>query len=175
MRNFLRSAIIALIVLLIFALHVAAANLLPYPLNRINVILISAMWLLIFNRENKIVYIFALSLISELFLSTPFGLNTFAILIACAALEWILLNILTNRFFFMVFLAGLIGAFLFKASFFALFFALKIFGLAAMTMNQTVIINALIELLINAAALMIIYLISLLFVKRYNPKYVSDR
>jgi hypothetical protein len=56
-----------------------------------------------------------------------------------------------------------------------LFFLLKIFGLAEMAMNRMVLINALIELVINAAALMIVYLVSLLFVKRYNPKYVSDR
>lgn len=175
MRKYIRAVFQIVLILFIFTLHVAAANLLPYPLNRLNIILVAAMCLLIFNKEDKIVYIFLLSLISELFLSTPFGLNTAALLISTAALEWILLNILTNRFFVMVFLAGLFGAFLYKASFFGIFFLLRIFGLAEITVNETMLVGALIELAVNAVTLTFVYLISLLFVKRVNPKYLSEK
>ncbi|MCX6782174.1 MAG: hypothetical protein NTW66_03615 [Candidatus Magasanikbacteria bacterium] len=175
MRRYIRSIFYIVLILFIFTLHVAAANLFPFPLNRLNIILISAMWLLIFNKQNKIVFVFLLSLISELFLSTPFGLNTAALLISAAALEWVLLNLLTNRFFTMVFLAGLFGTFLFKASFFSIFLLMKIFGLAEISMNQSVLLSSLIEIVVNAGALTLIYIISLLFVKRLNPKYIVDR
>ena len=162
--------------LLLFILQIAASNLLPPPWSRLNLIFIAAMLIMIFNRQNKFIwYVFGLSLLSELFHSAPFGLNTAALYVAVAALDWLLINILTNRFFLIVFIAGLAGIFIYRSAYLVLA-ALShyIFG-TAFELNALLMLDFLFEMLINAFALTVIYLVPVLFIKKFNPRYLNER
>jgi hypothetical protein len=160
----------------IFILQIAAANLLPPPWNRLNLIFIAAMLIMIFNRQNQFVwYLFGLSLMSELFHSSPFGLNTAALCVSIAALDWLLINKLTNRFFPIVFIAGLIGVFTYRSAYLIMAaISHLIFG-TAFALSAPLALDFLFEMLINAALLTVIYLIPALFIKKLNPRYLSDR
>lgn len=175
MRKYLVWLIVKVIIaIFLFIAHICVANLLPFPANRIHVILISAMWLLLFSKHHLLPYIFFLSLLSELFLSTPFGINTAALIASLIVLDWTIMNILTNRFVGIVFIAGLFGVASYRLIFFAILLVLDFLGLSNPIIDRSVLLNALIESLVNAGALIILYLFSLLFVKRVNPRYLQS-
>jgi hypothetical protein len=160
----------------IFIAQICVANLLSPPWNRLNIIFISALWLLVMSpKRNFIWYIFFLSLVIDLFHSSPFGVNTAALLISLYCMDWLLTNILTNRFFVIIFLAGLTGIALYKLAYLVLMSACHFIFSTSFLVNSSFILDIVYEMLINSAALTLAYLVPSLLFKRLNPKYLSDR
>lgn len=162
--------------LLIFVIHICLANLLPPPWNHINILILIAVWFLIFrDQSNFIRYIFALSVVSELFHSTPFGINTAALLITVAILDWLLLNVLTNRFFLIVFVAGALSIALYRVCAIALLYLWNLFSGGSVYLSQNFLFALLWECAINGAVLTIAYLIPTIYTKKMNPSYLTER
>lgn len=175
-RSIYYGTIKILISLCLFVLQIAVANILPPPWSRLNLIFIAAMLIMIFNRQNNFIwYLFGLSLVSEFFHSSPFGFNTAALCVSIAALDWLLMNILTNRFFPIVFIAGIAGIIVYRATYLVIA-ALShfIFG-TAFELNSPLMLDFLFEMLINAFALTVFYFLPALFVKKLNPRYLTER
>lgn len=160
----------------IFIAQICVANLFSPPWNRLNIIFISALWLLVMGpKRNFIWYIFFLSLVADLFHSSPFGINTAALVIALYCMDWLLTNILTNRFFIIIFLAGMLGIAIYKFAYLGLMSACHFVFNTSFVINGALFMDLLYEMLINSAFLTMAYLIPSLFFKRLNPKYLSDR
>jgi hypothetical protein len=160
----------------LFVLHVIISNLLPEPWNRLNVIFIAAMCALLFQKQTKFIwYIFILSLVGELFHSSPFGLVTGTLFMSLAIMDWVLLNLLTNRFFLIIFVAGFFGMIIYRVFYLTIFFILHQIADFSFSLSRAVIYDFLIEALINAAVLTIIFLIPTLLIKKLNPKYLINR
>jgi len=175
-KNIITNISLFILALILFVLHVIISNLLPEPWNRLNVIFIAAMCALLFQKKTKFIWhIFIIALITELFLASPFGLATGTLFISVAAMDWILLNLLTNRFFLIIFIAGFLGMFIYKFSYLIAYTALHYVANLSFSLSRAVLYDFFIETLINAFVLTIIFLISSLMIKKLNPKYLIDR
>jgi len=165
-----------LLTLFLFVVHIAISNMLPEPWNRLNVIFISAMCVLLFQKKDSFIwYIFILSLVAELFYSSPFGLNTATLFFAIIVMDWLLLNLLTNRFILTIFVAGLLGMLIYRTAYLLLFSALSKIVNLSFSINMPVIYDFLLEAIINALVLTIIFYISSLLLKKSNPKYLINK
>lgn len=162
--------------LAIFIVHIAIANILPPPWNKINLILLASIWLLIFRDNfNFIYYAFALSILSEFFHSTPFGLNTAALIITVIIFDWLLLNLLTNRFFLIVTVAGTLSVVVYRLITLILIYIWNIFSDGSVLLGESFYLDLLWESAVNGAVLTIAYLVPILFFKKLNPRYLTDR
>lgn len=162
-----------LIMTLLFAAQIFVANILPNPFNKINIVMLTMMSVLIFAISDKFFpYLFGLSLLTELFHVTPFGFITASLLIAMFALEWLLVNVLTNRFFMIVFIAGIIGVIAYRLVFIILMYLWRVIADGSFDLNTGALIGFGMEAVINATALTVIYSTASIFVKKLNPRYV---
>lgn len=143
-------------------------------LNLINVIIIFFVWIIIVNpRQKNYWWIIYMLLLADLFYSTPFGLQSISQITALLLVNWLLLNIFTNRSLFIVVLNGLLVIVTYRLLYLILLSvyystnnkgtidilsSLKIFGT---------------EAIVNALVLGFIYLVSSVFVKRLHPEYVT--
>lgn len=174
-KNIITNISFFILALFLFILHIIIANLFPEPWNRLNIIFITAMCTLLFQKKTKFIWhIFILALITELFLASPFGLATGTLFIAIATMDWILLNLLTNRFFLIIFIAGFLGMFIYRFSYLIIYSALHYIADLSFSISQAVIYDFFIEILINAVVLTFIFQLSTLMIKKLNPKYLID-
>lgn len=174
-KSIITNISLLILALFLFVLHIIISNLFPEPWNRLNVIFISAMCALLFQKKTKFIWhIFILAIITELFLASPFGLATGTLFIAIAVMDWILLNLLTNRFFGIIFIAGFLGMFIYRISYLIIYTALHYVAGLSFSVSRAVIYDFFIESLINASVLTFIFLLSTLMIKKLNPKYLID-
>ncbi|EKD43927.1 MAG: hypothetical protein ACD_72C00069G0003 [uncultured bacterium] len=114
-------------------------------------------------------------ILSDLFFSAPFGLYSLSQILALLFINWLLLNVFTNRSLAIVFLNGFLVIMTCRLIYIFLLF------LNSTIKNQPIfdwiftIKIFLIEALVNAVALGVIYFVSLIFVKRLHPEYISIR
>ncbi len=161
--------------LIIFIINIGIANLLPQPWNHINLIILIAIWLLIFRNQFEFIrYLFVLSIISELFHSTPFGLNTAALIITVAALDWLLLNLLTNRFFLIVFVAGVLSIIIYRLTAILLLYLSSFIIGGSVNLSQSFLLTLFLEALVNGVILVIAYLVPTIYTKKFNPSYLNE-
>lgn len=159
----------------VFIVHIGLANILPNPWNNLNILLLISIWLII-NREyfSFIKYLFIISLISELFHSTPFGLITATLFLTIIIFDWFLLNILTNRFFLMVWVAGFLSTISYQIIFIFLIYIKSYFSGMHLVLNQGFYMQIIWSSIINGSILTIAYLIYILYHKKYNPSYLAE-
>lgn len=162
-----------LLAILLFATQIFTVNILPDPFNKINVIMLTMMSVLFFTVSDKFFfYLLGLSLLTELFHVTPFGLMTASLFFAMFILEWLLANVLTNRFFIIVFIAGIIGMIIYRLIFILLMYLWRMVANGSFDLNARALIGYGIEAIINAGAFTVIYLVASVFIKKLNPRYV---
>jgi hypothetical protein len=160
---------------ILFITQVFVSNLLPTPFNKINIILLTMMAVLIFSiAKNFFPYLFGLSLLTELFHVTPFGFMTASLLVSMFVLEWLLINVLTNRFFLIVFIAGLVGVSSYRLFYIILSYFWRITAGGSFMLNTSALLGFGLEILINAATLTLIYIAASLFLRKLNPRYVIN-
>lgn len=175
LKKILRFLIPLFFALSVFLIQIAVSNLLPEPWSRVNLIMVMAVWFLIFQeRYGKYIWlVFGLSLFTELFHSTPFGLNTVSLFFSLYFLDWFLVNVLTNRFFLIVFLAGTVGTIAYRAVYLLLIYFFGFFGGPSVVLNSDVFVSIGWETLNSSALLTLIYLVYILSAKKSSPKYIS--
>lgn len=162
-----------LLIIILFATQILISNLLPEPFNKINIILITMMAALIFSfAKNFFPYLFGLSLLTELFHVTPFGFMTASLLVSMFILEWLLVNVLTNRFFLIVFIAGIIGVFTYRLFYIFLSYLWRVIAGGSFVLNTGALFGFGAETVINASTLTLIYIAASLFFRKLNPRYV---
>ena len=165
-------AIVAL--LLIFFLHIAVANFFLFPINYINVIFLSLVWLITYRGAAFSLWLaLILSFLLEIFSAAHFGLNMIAMTISLYFVAYFLTNIFINHSWFIVFLSGFLGVLCYRFIFGMLLYLLKFFSRGSFTSIYKMSVNALLEAGLTAATLAILYFISSLVIKKLNPKYIS--
>lgn len=163
-----------LLAISIFISHVLILNILPFPFNHINIILILFLWFIIYNGHDRILWlVLPLAFLLELFVSFPFGLTSAALLLTLIMMHWLLVNFFTNRSLYIVFLAGFLGITIFRFSFIIFLLIVNLFNADFTISWPEILTNILYEITLTTGVFFLFYLLTRLFFKRLNPKYIS--
>ncbi len=158
----------------IFVAHVLILNIFPWPFNHINIILILFLWFIIYNGHERILWlILPLAFLLELFVSFPFGLTSASLLLTLVIMHWLLVNFFTNRSLYIVFLAGFLGITIFRFSFVAFLLTANLFNVSFAISWPEIFTNIFYEIVLTTGVFFFFYLITRLFFKRLNPKFIS--
>jgi len=161
-------------VLTIFIAHIAMVNFLPFPINRINLIYMALVWLVISKGTTSAIWLaLVLSFLTEIFSSTPFGVNMAALILSLIFLDWFLLTIFTNHSWYMVFFSGLVGFISYRALGIIFLILAALMSHGAISLNYRLITDFLLEAALTSLALALTYLIASLFKNRFNPNYIT--
>ncbi len=157
-------------------LHLNWRNNFGDPIRFFNILMAVFLWLIIYNpRKHYNIFLALYSfLICELFYNTPFGIESFSQIITLLFMNWVLLNVFTNRSTIIVFLTGIVAMIFYRLLFIVLLFLnssfhnynnFDIFIYTKIFWNETII---------TTGVLTLFYLISSIFVKRLHPEYVIN-
>ncbi|OGH70343.1 MAG: hypothetical protein A2754_00230 [Candidatus Magasanikbacteria bacterium RIFCSPHIGHO2_01_FULL_47_8] len=161
-------------ILAIFIAHSAVVNFLPFPINRINIVYMALLWLTVNKGTATVIWLaLILSFLTELFSSTPFGVDMAALLMSLIFLNWFLLNIFTSHSWYTVFFSGLIGFICYRVLGLLFLVLAMIVGHGSLSFNYRLITNFLLEAALTSLTLTLLYLIASLFKNRLNPKYIT--
>ncbi len=155
--------------------QIMVLDFLPYPINRINVIIATILGMFIFTADIRALFlIIPTGFLLEILSSTPFGISSVSLAVSLVAVGWVLLNILTNRSVFIVILSGLMAVIIFRFLFTIL---LLIFGNSTWVViwSGQSIINLFFEAIFTALVLLIGYVAVGYLVKRFRPEYINLR
>lgn len=174
MRSIFKMLLLIAAIFLVFLTHTLFIYLLPYPANRINFLFIILLWLIIHKNDPLILWLaLPLSFATELFSSLPFGLSTAALLFSLFLEHWLLLNIFTNHSWYIVLLSGFTALVSYRILFFILVGTAVLFKATDYSLRWSILPDLIVEGLINACALTLLYLASRLFSRRLNPRYIG--
>jgi len=155
-------------------IHLLVASLFYYPFNHIHVVYIALLWLLLYTGSSIALWVaVVLSFFLELFVTTPFGVNTISLVGSLMVVSWFLLNVLTNRSITTVLSASLMGLVLYRLFFLIILSVVINLARSQGWPGKEMIINMIWEILLSAASLALIYFVSSRFIKRLNPAYVN--
>jgi len=161
-------------VVLIITLQIFVVNFLPYPFNYINIIFLSMLWLVIIASDTRVFWLGLLILyICDLFTSSPFGINSSAMLISLVIAGWFLLNIFTNRSLYMVFLSSATGLILYRILFFGFMGIYNFLTHQPLFPGAEILSDVMWEVLLSSSVLLVFYFVSSKFIKKLDPNYIS--
>lgn len=164
------------LIFLIFILHIGIANILPYPFNHINVVFLVLAWQIFFdNRPRAIWYLLPLAFLLELFTVAPFGINTASLFISLIFTKWLLDNIFTNRSVYIVFLASVISLTIYRVSFIFFNYLINWFVYHVKIEVFKFFLDVGVEIVLTSMLMTGFYFVNFFFIKKFNPKYLSDR
>ncbi len=143
-------------------------------LNLVNILMLFFVWVVIVNpRQNNFWWAIYALLLADLFNPTPFGLQSVSQIAALLFINWLLLNIFTNRSLTIVLFSGVLTIIVYR-------FIYLLLLLTNLSVNNQPTINILdslkifsAEAIVNSLILGAIYLISSIFVKRLHPEYIT--
>jgi len=172
----LKNIFIFLLANVLVLLHFSWRIITVYPWNLPNVIMIVFLWLIILNpREQYILIASYALLVTDLFYSSIFGIESFSQITALLLANWLLLNIFTNRSLTTVFLVGLLTMSMYKIIYIFLTFLNSSLGGQIKPDWIFLSKNFVAESIVTAIVLSIFYLLSSIFIKRLRPEYISSR
>lgn len=161
------------LIIIVILLHLALRDWFNYPFNCFNLIfLFLGAAIIIWPQKNNLWLVLPTTLISELFSTTPFGINTISLFISFLITNWLLLNIITNRSILIVLFAGVFSFILYRLSFYLFLTGAQLFGSSTNLFWSEIIISWLWECVLTVGILVLFYILTTLFTKRFNPSYV---
>ncbi|PIT88798.1 MAG: hypothetical protein COU29_00240 [Candidatus Magasanikbacteria bacterium CG10_big_fil_rev_8_21_14_0_10_36_32] len=176
MKYFLKALAIIILIFTIFVLHIGVANTLPYPFNNINVIFLILAWQIFFNnRPRAIWYMLPLAFLMELFTSAPFGINSISLFVSLISTKWLLDNLFTNRSVYIVFLSSAVSLAIYRLVFITLIYFINFFFYHVKIGVSKFFLDVGVEILFTSILMTGFYFIHFFFIKKFNPKYLSDR
>lgn len=174
MGLFWKTLKLLLIVFSILSAHIFVVNFLPFPFNKINLIISVLVFSMTINQDKNIIWLgLIISYIAGLFSSAPFGISIIATVAALLAVNWFQLNILTNRSGYMVFLSLLLGVALYRGLFLVFLTVNNYFTHKPALLFREIITNAGWETLLSALVLFVFYSITVKLIKKLNPAYIK--
>lgn len=151
----------------VLSLHVATNYLLPYPFREINVIFLFLLWNVVFRDKQNYLWLgFALSLVTELFTSLPFGVTTFSVIVSILIVQRIFQVIFTNYSWYSIFLLAIIGIIFLKLIAFSAYAISLMFQKQTTSIAMPNLYTFLIELILNAGVFLFTYAIYSLLAPR---------
>lgn len=174
-KKILKKILIFLLANCLVLTHLSWRIVFHQPIDLLNIIMTVFLWLIIFNPRQQYVLIATYTLlICELFYTTPFGLESFAQIVALLLANWLLLNIFTNRSLVIVFFVGLISMIVYRLIFILLMYWHSLIQNQPFEISTILLKIFLNEALITALVLSVSYLITSIFVKRLRPEYILE-
>jgi len=164
------------LVLAIYAVQIAVSSLLPFPASRFNLIIAFLLWLLFFDERRLMLWSLPLlGFLTELFVSTPFGASLIALFFGLLAADWLWSNLLTNRSLSSVFFLSLATAAIYSASFITLDYLFNLTLRGPKINPFKLLMDSGLEILLTAVLAAVGFGLASLFLKRLNPKYLSEK
>ena len=155
-------------------LQLLALSILPYPFNQLKLPLAIVLWfLVVVGSRGALLLSLAAGFLLELFSVTPFGFGLAAFCISIVIVQFLFSRIFTNRSVPLIFLNSLIGVSVYHL---LLFFCLAVYAWITGETNWLGLIflkNAAWSIFLSAIFTTLLYVISRLFVRRLNPRFVS--
>ncbi len=152
--------------LMIFLAQITAVYLLPFPFNRINIALLTFLWLIVYRNNLSALWLaLIISLTTDLFSSLPFGLTALA-MISTIVVTRRIFEIFSNFSWYNIFFLGALGIFFYEIFSYALLLTIYFFYKKTDVLQLPNLTYFASEIFINALSLLIAYAISLLFTKR---------
>lgn len=177
MKRLLKIIFYIIFILAVFLAHLSLINCLPHPFHNINLPFLAILWFVILTAESRSLYLaLPLAFVLELYASAPFGANSGALIFSLGIITWFLLNIFTNRSFYIVILSSFLGTLLYRL----LHVAFTLFADFFVALNQTLffswgdfMVETLWEMLFTSVLATIFYIITYLSFRGLNPKYIK--
>ena len=155
--------------------HIMVGYMLPPPFNQINLLFLALLLYSLYRSEQVVLWAGVIvGFLSELFSSSPFGINSVSIVVSLTLLSWLLRNIFINHSWYVVLLSGFLYIVSYRLVYFFLIMVLGIFTGDRSISNNLSLWSTAEEAAINALVLTIIYFfISLVSKHKLSPKYIS--
>lgn len=162
----------ALLVSLVFVVHIVIASSTPYPVYQLHVIYLFLVWLLLQNKRKKAVWLgLVLGYLAELFSAQTFGVHSITLITSVILVSWLLQTVFTNHSWYMIAVIGICATLMYRVLF--LFFILVSSSFQNVVVyNAALASNIAIEIAVNTIGLMLVYGFSKLVVRRANPRYI---
>lgn len=175
MKKILKIAGILLTIFLISVANIFVINFFPFPYSRINLIFLYLLLVLIVDPDNSVVLWqgLALAFVSELFSSTPFGINMLSCMGTLVVSQWMLKNIFTNRSSYIVFLMSVLSIVLYRFQYFTYLSAGDFINHSVNSLNLHTFIGVFWEAFLTSAILFVLYFAGFRFNKKMDPMYLS--
>lgn len=157
----------------IFSLHSIVTYVAPYPFHQLNIIYLFLLWLLIRNQKTKALWLgLVFGYLTELFSAEFFGIHMITLLVSLFAASWMLNNVFTNLSWYIITALGFCAVLFYRIVFILMVFGSSLFknsgGLTLGYWQDTVLI----EIVVNTAGLLLVYITTSLIHKRTNQRYV---
>lgn len=165
----IRFILIALGVLLLSAIHIGLAFILPFPWSKINIIFVLLVVLLFWWDSGYIIWLaFFSHLLIELYTTTPFGVLLFSGTISFLLAFWFYRYFFTNRSWYAAAALGLLTLLIYRSLYFFGLLFCKIFGLTATLPWQNILLTSIWELIFSVPAIALIFFVCSRFSRRLN-------
>jgi len=163
------------LVILIFVIHIAITNILPYPFNHINIFYLGIFYLVFLSEKPKnIWYLLPLIFLLELFVATPFGVNFLTYFILTLFMSWLFANIFTARSFPFITLYFIIGLTVYRVLFNILNYIIGRATTHTEFNPTTITLNIFAEVGLTTAVMVVFHIFYSFFNKKFNPKYLGS-
>ena len=164
---------LGLVTVLVF-LQLVVLSILPFPFNQLKLPLAMLLWFLaVVGSRGVLLLSLASGFLLELFSVTPFGFGIMALSAAIIVVQFLLSRVFTNRSVPIIFLNSFIGVFMYTM---VLFVCLAVYAWITARASWLGLIffkNAVWSIFLTALITTLFYAISMLFVRRLNPRFVS--
>lgn len=168
-----------LLIVLLAIINIGFSYLIPYPFSKLNIVFAILVSLFFWNESGLVVWAaFFVSLIVELYTTTPFGVvlisNTLGILFAYWLYKWLF----TNRSWYAMAALSLVSISLYRLLYISMLLFFSIFIDSLIIPWNLVLINSAWELLFTSTAIVLFYFMASFFFKKnnsqINSKYFFD-
>ena len=169
----LKKIIILLLIFIIVLTHLILRDWLEYPLNYFNLtFLFLSATIIIWPQKNNLWLVIPTMLLIEIFSVKPFGINTISLFLSLLITNWLLLNIITNRSILIVLFSGIFSLTLYRLFYYLLLLANQLIEHGGNLIWSEIVLNWLWECTTTISVLVLFYIITNLFTKRFNPSYI---
>ena len=174
MKQFLKICALIGGTLMLVLLHHVVVDILPYPFELVNLTYTALLWWLMYNPNTYLnTLIVTTAFLSELYATTPFGVVLISMTLGLIATNWMLTNVFTNHSWYMVFLVGGLSIAFYRIVYVVGAITVASFMHTGSIPNIKIIFDIFQEILLSSILLEIAYIISRLFSKKMNPRYIS--
>ncbi len=158
----------------IFIGHIWINNVLPAPFDHINLIFSFLFIYLLIDEKGTIMwYILFFGLLSELFVSSGFGISLLSLFFCFLSARWLLTYFLTNRNFYIVTFASFVTIFIYRIYYLGLNSLVNFFFKKSFLYTPRTAMDYIYETLLTSLFIMLVYLVISRFITKLNPKYVK--
>lgn len=175
MKSVFKFLIYLALTALVFIFHMAAAGLLFFPFNRINVIFLFLILMNNYWTNGRALWLAIPSIFFlEIFSSMPYGLNSVSFFMGLIGAHWISRRFLTNRSVTAIFLSCFAGLFIYRFFCFLILSISRVFNEVMLAGLAPILTAYGAEIVITSCVAALLYSLSIIFIKKLSPRYFDS-